>query len=180
MLECFLGSAFWAFVLPIVEYCSSVWCSAAATHLKLLVCLVGVWLGVTFHVVDPWLYFVCWIRSGVTRCTLIMVPVVIVPVPVCASAVCTRCFNLVVHRYTYTLPHSRTSQYRDTFMPLSASLWNDLADPVFDGVGLTGNKSMENAFLFPYPFLSSTLFHFSSSFLDRLVLWGSGLRTDSV
>ena len=174
------GKCFRSFCPTYLEYCSSVWCSAAATHLKLLDCVVGVWLGVTFHVVDLRLYFVCWIRSGVTRCTLIMVPVVIMPVLVCASAVCTRCFNLVVHRYTYTLPHSRTSQYRDTFMPLSVSLWNDLADPVFDGVGLTGNKSMENVFLLPYHFLSSTVFHFSSSFLDRLVLWGSGLRTDSV
>ena len=29
--RCFLG-----FVLPILEYCSAVWCSAAVTHLKLL------------------------------------------------------------------------------------------------------------------------------------------------
>ena len=29
----------------------------------------------------------------------------------------------------------------------SVSLWNDLADPVFDGVGLVGFKSRTNAFL---------------------------------
>ena len=33
------------------------------------------------------------------------------------------------------------------FRPLSVSLWNDLADPVFDGVGLAGFKSRANAFL---------------------------------
>ena len=35
-----------------------------------------------------------------------------------------------------------------TFIPLSLSLWNDLADPVFDGVGLAGFRSRANAFLF--------------------------------
>ena len=53
---------------------------------------------------------------------------------------------LVAHRYTYVPPRSRTSQYRRTFV-LSVSLWNDLADPVFDGVGLAGFKSRANAFL---------------------------------
>ena len=27
---------FWSFVLPVLEYCSTVWCSAADSHLKLL------------------------------------------------------------------------------------------------------------------------------------------------
>ena len=30
---------------------------------------------------------------------------------------------------------------------LSVSLWNDLSDPVFDGVGLASFKSRANAFL---------------------------------
>ena len=54
---------------------------------------------------------------------------------------------LVPHRYTYAPPRSRTSQYRRTFGPLSVSLWKELADPVFDGVGLAGFKSMANASL---------------------------------
>ena len=32
----FLGRCFRGFVLPVLEYCSAVWCSAADTHLKLL------------------------------------------------------------------------------------------------------------------------------------------------
>ena len=32
-------------------------------------------------------------------------------------------------------------------MALSVSRWNDLSDPVFDGVGLAGFKSRANAFL---------------------------------
>ena len=53
---------------------------------------------------------------------------------------------LVAHRFTYAPPRSRTSQYLRTFILLSVSLWNDLANPVFDGVGLAGFKSSANAF----------------------------------
>ena len=63
-----------------------------------------------------------------------------VPVHVTRSA-------LVTHQYTYAPPHYRTSQYSRTFIPLTGSLWNDLANPVFDGVGLAGFKSRANAFL---------------------------------
>ena len=35
-----------------------------------------------------------------------------------------------------------------TFIPLSVSMWNDFADPIFDGVGLAGFNSMANFFLF--------------------------------
>ena len=45
---------------------------------------------------------------------------------------------LVTHRYPYAPPRCRTSQYYTTCILLSTSLWNDLADPVFDGVGLAG------------------------------------------
>ena len=31
-----LGRCFWGFVLPVLEYCSVVWCSTADKHLKLL------------------------------------------------------------------------------------------------------------------------------------------------
>ena len=58
----------------------------------------------------------------------------------------TRC-DLVVHRYIYALPLSRTLQYRSTFIPLLMSLWNGPTNPVFDGVGLGDFKSKANAFL---------------------------------
>ena len=67
-------------------------------------------------------------------------PVPYVPVRVTRGA-------LVAHRYTYAPPRCKTSQYRMTFIPLSVSLWNDLVNPVFDGVGLAGFKSSSNAFL---------------------------------
>ena len=67
-------------------------------------------------------------------------PVPYVPVRVTLGAV-------IAHRLTYVPPRCRTSQYRPTFIPLSVSLWNDLSDPVFHGVGLAGFKSRANAFL---------------------------------
>ena len=46
-------------------------------------------------------------------------------------------------RYTYSPSRCRTSQHRSTFIPLSVSLWNDLAGLVFDGMGLTDFKRFE-------------------------------------
>ena len=51
---------------------------------------------------------------------------------------------LVAHRYTYAPSRCRTLQYSRTFILFSVSLWNDLANPVFDGVGLAGFKSRAN------------------------------------
>ena len=61
---------------------------------------------------------------------------------------------LVAHQYTYTPFRCRTSQYSRIILSLSVSLWNDLANPVFDGVGLAGFKSRANAFLFTLAALS--------------------------
>ena len=50
-----IGRCFWGFVLPVLEYCSAAWCSAADTHLKLL-----------HHVVSG----ACFIAGGVLICEL--------------------------------------------------------------------------------------------------------------
>ena len=55
--------------------------------------------------------------------------------------------DLVAHSHSFAPPRCNTSQYRRSFVPLSVSLWNDLSDPVFDGVGLSGFKSRAKAFL---------------------------------
>ena len=144
-----IGRCFWSFVLPVLEYCSEVWCSAVDTHLKLL---------------DRVVSGACFIAGGVLNCNLshrrsvavlcmlykIMcnpmhppcgaLPVPYVPVRVTRG-------DLITHRYTYATPCCRTLQYRRTFIPLSVSLWNDLVVPVFDGVGLADFKSRSNAFL---------------------------------
>ena len=138
-----IGRCFWGFVLPVLEYCSAVRCTAADTHLKLL---------------DRIVSGACFLAGGVFNCNISQrrsvavlcmqykircnpmyplsgaLPVPYVPVRVTRG-------SLIAH------PRCRTSQYRRTFIPLSVSLWNDLVDPVFDGVGLAGFKSRSNAFL---------------------------------
>ena len=54
---------------------------------------------------------------------------------------------LAAHRHSFAPPRCRTSQYRRTLVPFSVYLWNDLSDPVFDGVGQAGFKSRANALL---------------------------------
>ena len=50
-----------------------------------------------------------------------------------------------LRRHLFASPRCGTSQYRITVVPLSVSLWNDLGDPVFDGVRLAGFQSRANA-----------------------------------
>ena len=91
------------------------------------------------------------------------------------------CSALVAHRYTYAPPRCRASQYSGIFIPLSVSLWNDLANPAFDGVGLVGFKSSANAFFWPkllYPKYSVLLFFPFSFLLVGIV--GIGLQTHRV
>ena len=129
--------------------CSAVWYSAADTHLKLLDRAVSGARSLTGGV------FQCDIahRRSVAvlsmfykiRCNPIhqlndALPGPYVPVRVTRGA-------LVAHGYTYAPSRCRTSQFPRTFLPLSVSLWNDLADTVFDGVGLECFKSIVNAFL---------------------------------
>ena len=95
-------------------------------------------------------------------------PVPYVPVWVTHGAV-------IAHQYIYAPPSCRTSQYRRTFIPLSVFLWNNLSDPVFNGVGLAGYKSRANAFLLASCYLTFCLL-FSLSLLSFYgsVLWGLG------
>ena len=89
---------------------------------------------------------------------------------------------LVAHRHSFAPPLCRTSHYRRTFVPLWVSLWNDLSDPVFDGVRIHG-RFYEQNHCFPVGlicsfFLSPTIFFLSS--VDGLAVWCWGLQIDSV
>ena len=134
--------------LPVLEYISAVWCSAADTHLKLLDRVVG---GACFLAGGMLNCDLSHRRSVAVLCMLYKIrcnpkhplcgalPMPYVPVRVTRRA-------LIAHRYTFAPPRCRTSQYRRTFIPLSVSLWNDLVDPVFGDVGLACFKSRSNAF----------------------------------
>ena len=144
-----IGRCFWGFVLPVLEYCSAVWCSPADTHLKLLdrvvsgACfLAGCVLNCNlFHrrsVAVLCMLYKIGCNPMHLLCSALPVPYVLVRVTRGA---------LIADRYTYAPPRCRTSQYLMTFILFSVSLWNNLVDPVFDGVGLAGFKSRANAFL---------------------------------
>ena len=125
------------------------WCSASDTHLKLL---------------DRGVSGASFFTGGVSECDLAHHRYVAVlrmlykiscnPMNplydallsrICTGACYTRCCDRTsVHLCSSSM---KNSQYRITFISLSVSLWNDLCDPVFDGVGLTGFKSRANAFL---------------------------------
>ena len=81
-------------------------------------------------------------------------PGLYVPVRVTSGA-------LVPNRYT----RCRTSHYRRTFVSLSVSLWNGLADTVFHGVALAGFKSRVNVFLLAFAALSLTSYSLLLFFL---------------
>ena len=141
-----LGRPFRCFVLPVFEYCSADWCSATDTHLKLLDRAVS---GARFLTGGVFECDSSHRRSVAVLCMLYKIrcntvhpvngalPGQYVPALVTRGAL-----NIqVAHRYTYAPPRRRTLQYSKTFIPFSVSLWNQLANPVFDGVGLAGFKS---------------------------------------
>ena len=114
-----LGRCFLGFVLPALEYCSAVWCSAADTHLKLVDRAVS---GTRFLTGGVFECDICHRRSVAVLCMLYKIrcnpvhplngvlPGPYVPVRVTRGA-------LVAHRYTYAPPHCRTLQYSKTFIP---------------------------------------------------------------
>ena len=137
MIHYFTGS-----VLPALEYCSAVWCSAADTHLTLLDRVVS---GANFFAGGVFECDLAHRRSVAVLCMLSKItchplhplygalPAPYVPVRVTHGAV-------IAHRFTYAPPRCRTLQYSRTFIPFLVSVWNDLSNPVFDGVGLAGFK----------------------------------------
>ena len=109
--------SFWTFVMPVLEYCSAVWCSAADSHLKLLdrgVRCGGFLDGCVLHcnLAHRWsvaeLCMLFKIKSNLmhpSSCAL--------PLPYVLAGV-TR-GSLVAHRHSFAPPRCRTSQYRRTF-----------------------------------------------------------------
>ena len=109
-----LGRCVRGFVLPVLEYCSAVWCSAADTHLRLLNRVVR---GASFLTGGVFECDFPHRRSVAVLCMLYKIrcnpmhplygalPVPYVPVRVTRDAV-------IAHRYTYAPPRCWTSQYR--------------------------------------------------------------------
>ena len=140
MIDRFLGDDFGIFVLPVLEYCSAVWCSAADTHLKLLDRAVS---GAKFLTGGVFECDISHRRSVAVLCMLCNIrcnPVHPLNGALPGPYVLARVTHaaLVAHRYTYAPPRCRTLQYSRTFIPFSVSHLERLANPVFNGVGLAG------------------------------------------
>ena len=149
------GRCFQCFILPVLEYCSALWCSAADTHLKLLDRAVS---AARFHRRSVALQCILnKIRSNPMHNINWSLPGPYVPVRVTRG-------SPVAHRYTYASPRCRTSQYRRTFIhplsvPVERSNW-----PCIRWCGLAGFKSKANLLfalqdifytIFPFFFFSS-------------------------
>ena len=142
--RCFRG-----FILPVFEYCSTVWCSAANTHIKLQDSAVsgarfltgGVCSSVTYLIVNLLQFCVCCVRSGVTRCTRLMMLYLDRMCKCGLHAMPWSHIGILMCRLAVE-PSSTTG-----LLFLSVFFWNYLADPVFGGVGQVGFKSMDNTFL---------------------------------
>ena len=126
-----LGRCFRGFVLPVLEYCSAVWCSAADTRLKLLDRAVsgarfltgGVFeCDISHHRSVAVLCMLCKIRYNPVHPLNGALPEPHVPERDTRGA-------LFAQRYTYIPPRCRTLQYSRTFIPFSVSLGNDLDNP---------------------------------------------------
>ena len=101
-----IGRCFWGFVSSVLEYCSTVWCSAADTHLKLL---------------DRVVSGACFLAGGVLNCDLshrrsVAVLCMLYKIrcnpkhPLCGALpvpyvpVWVTCGALIAHRYTFAPP----------------------------------------------------------------------------
>ena len=182
-----LGRCFLGFVLPVVEYCSAVWCSAADTHLKLPDrAVIGTWFltegvfecgiahrrsvailcilckirckPVALLIVDPWQYCVCCVRSGVS--TLLMV---LYLDRVSASAGYTRCSGRTsVHLCASSLQNLTVPQ--DLYSPHSVPLERS-CQPCIRWCGTVGFQEQGQCFFFGRGCSISTIVFYSFTFL---------------
>ena len=119
-----IGRCFLGFVLPFLEYCSAVWCSAANTHLKLLDYVVS---GACFLAGGVLNCDLSYLRSVAVLCMLYKIrcnpkhPLCgALPVP-CASLGYTRCFDRISVYFCASLLQNLAVPH-DFYSPLSLSL----------------------------------------------------------
>ena len=133
-----VARCFWSFILPILEYCSSVWMSVPVSHLSLFDRVVRSVFRLSGGAIrcDLW-----------DRCRVFSLPLFyhrgsaghsvghLFP-QLFAAGRPTR-HNLAMHSYTLVCPRCRTFQYSRSFVPACVSLWNvhDVLDFGGDGLG---------------------------------------------
>ena len=113
-----LAKCFRGFVLPVLKYCSAVWCSAADTHLRLLDRVVS---GASFLTGAVFKCDIAHRRSVAVLCMLYKIrcnPMHPLYGALPVSYVQVRVTRGATHLYTYEPLRCRTSQYRRTFILL--------------------------------------------------------------
>ena len=177
-----VAKCFWAFILPVLEYCSPVWMSAATSHLSLLdrvVRQVGRLSGGSVS---------CdlWHRRNVASLSVFFKIDSLVDHPVRglfpAQYVLRRPTRgaLAAHSRSFEMPRSRTVQFSRSFVLSCVRLWNGLHESVFAGEGLGAFKTSVNRFFFTRLtvrcfFLFFNYFSFIFLFSGLKIAWG--LRT---
>ena len=161
------------FVLPVLEYCSAVWCSAADTHLKLLDrAISGAWF-LTGGV------FECDISHRRSVAVLCMVYKIMcnpvhplngaLPGPYVRVRV-TR-GALVAHRYTYAPPRCRTLQYRAGLLFPSRCLSRTILLTPYSWCGTGGFQEQGQCFFIGLSCsIRTVVFSFSLSLLSVYAL----------
>ena len=144
-----VSRSFWSYILPLLEYCSPVWSSAAACHLSLL---------------DRTVRRAVSLSEGTVRCDLAHrrqvaslcmffkifhngdhpvrshYPSLFVPTRLTRRAA-------ALHDFVLLAPRCKTVQYSRSFVPACVALWNGLDSSVFDGSNVSSFKSLVNQFL---------------------------------
>ena len=141
-----VARCFWSFLLPVLEYCSQVWMSAAECHLRLLDRVVrkaialsgGVFtcnLGHRRKVAALCLFYK--IRSNASHPVHDLLPGLFVP---------RRATRLAesAHDFRLEVPRLRTSLCSRSFVPACVQLWNSLDRSVFANEGVDVFKSRVN------------------------------------
>ena len=141
---------FRSFMLPILEYASVVWCSAAVSHLAMLDRIVNrcsqLMNDVVPHCLDNR-------RSVAGLCMLYKIRDRVrhplfscLPVPFQRDRLTRR--TEALHEFALEPVRHRTNQYARSFIPAFVDKWNDLDNSVFAGVGLGSFKTLVNRFLY--------------------------------
>ena len=140
---------FWSYILPILEYCSPVWNSAADTHMRLLDRIVR---SVTALSSGKVLCDLEHRRSVAELCVFHKLffnadhPVNRhMPGPMLRRRVTRR--TEAAHDFSVQPITCRTEQFSRCFIPRVAMLWNSLEGDVFEGSTLSSFKSRTNRLL---------------------------------
>ena len=148
-----VAKCFWAFILPVLEYCSPVWMSAATSHLSLLDRVVGQVSRLSGGSVVS-----CdlWHRRKVASLSVFFKIDSLVDHPVRglfpAQYVLRRPTRgaLAAHSRSFEMARSRTVQFSRSFVLSCVRLWNRLHESVFAGECVGDFKTSVNLFLLQF------------------------------